>query len=77
MKKINTYTLNSLTYIQTAGGCEVILAGWRNVGQVLIPTWGISHVLPHWWVGIQWNSQSVDDDIYAPPAGGWALSQRN
>ena len=43
-RKINMYTLNSLTYVEATDGCEVMLSGWQKVGLVLIPSWVISHV---------------------------------
>ena len=38
MELFNTYTLNSLAYVEIACGCKVILLGRRKVGLVSIPT---------------------------------------
>ena len=39
--KINTYTLNSITNIDTTDDCEIMLSGWCKISKISIPGWGI------------------------------------
>ena len=46
---------------------------FRKVSWVSTPGWSISWAWLHWRDVIQWNNQSVDDNIYMLPLMGWAL----
>ena len=75
--KRDSYASNPFAYVEFPHDCVVEFLAGFYASQVSIPASSISRVQPHWWVVTERNSLSVDDNIYAPPLGGWALLQRN